>query len=104
LEKVPGIGPITATALVASIGDAKAFRSGRQLAAWLGLVPRQDSSGGKERLLGISKRGDVYLRTLLIHDARSFLLSVKRRGSGDGWISRLLERRRRPPAFSSVGH
>jgi transposase len=73
LEKVPGMGPITASALVATIGDATAFRHGRQLAAWLGLVPRQHSSGGKPRLHGISKRGDVYLRTLLIHGARSVL-------------------------------
>ena len=64
------------------------------MAAWLGLVPRQNSSGGRERLLGISKRGDVYLRTLLIHGARSFLLSVKRRGQeGEGWLGRLLQRR-----------
>jgi transposase len=60
LEKVPGIGPITATALVASVGDAKQFANGRQLAAWLGLVPRQHSTGGKANLLGISKRGDTY--------------------------------------------
>jgi transposase len=73
LEKVPGIGPITASALVATIGDAKAFQHGRQLAAWLGLVPRQHSTGGKSRLHGISKRGDIYLRTLLIHGARSVL-------------------------------
>ncbi len=73
LEKVPGIGPITASALVASIGEARAFRHGRQLAAWLGLVPPQHSSGGKPRLHGISKRGDIYLRTLLIHGARSVL-------------------------------
>ena len=94
LEKMPGIGPITATALMGSVGDARAFRSGKQMAAWLGLVPRQNSSGGKERLLGISKRGDVYLRTLLIHGARSFLPSVKRRGQeGEGWLGRLLQRR-----------
>jgi transposase len=67
LEAIPGIGPLSASALAASIGDAKAFRNGRQLAAWLGLVPRQHSSGSKEQLLGISKRGDTYLRTLLIH-------------------------------------
>jgi transposase len=66
LAQVPGIGPITASALVASIGDAKHFADGRQLAAWLGLVPRQHSSGGKQTLFGISKRGDTYLRTLLI--------------------------------------
>ena len=73
LQRIPGVGPLTASALVASIGDAKAFKNGRQLAAWLGLVPRQNSSGGKERLLGISKRGDTYLRTLLIHGARAVL-------------------------------
>jgi transposase len=71
LSKIPGIGPLTATALVASIADANCFRNGRELAAWLGLVPRQHSSGGRPRLLGISKRGDTYLRTLLIHGARS---------------------------------
>lgn len=79
LEKVPGIGPITATALVASIGDAKQFANGRQLAAWLGLIPRQHSTGGKARLLGISKRGDCYLRTLLIHGARAVILAAERK-------------------------
>ena len=70
IGKIPGIGPITASALVATIGNANNFENGRQLAAWLGLVPRQHSSGGKQVLLGISKRGDTYLRTLLIHGAR----------------------------------
>jgi transposase len=74
LEKIPGIGPLTASALVASIADARSFNNGRQLSAWLGLVPRQSSSGGKPLLLGMSKRGDVYLRTLLIHGARSAIL------------------------------
>jgi transposase len=78
LQAIPGIGPLTASALVASIGDAKLFHNGRQFAAWLGLVPRQNSSGGKTTLLGISKRGDTYLRTLLIHGARSVLFSLKR--------------------------
>jgi transposase len=64
LAQIPGIGPITATALLAALGDGKTFISARQVAAWLGLVPRQSSSGGKPKLLGISKRGDVYLRTL----------------------------------------
>jgi transposase len=77
LEEIPGIGPLTASALVASIGDARNFKNGRQLSAWLGLVPRQHSSGGKPTLLGISKRGDVYLRTLLIHGARSTLRTAK---------------------------
>jgi len=89
LEQIPGIGPLTASALVASIGDARHFKNGRQLSAWLGLVPRQHSSGGKPTLLGISKRGDVYLRTLLIHGARSSLRHVK---PGD-WGAALAERR-----------
>ena len=70
LEAIPGIGPLTSTALVASVGDAKAFKNGRELAAWLGLTPRQHSTGGRPKLLGISKRGDRYLRCLLIHGAR----------------------------------
>ena len=69
LRGIPGIGPLTATALVASIGNASMFENARQLSAWLGLVPRQNSSGGKERLLGISKRGHVYLRTLCVLSA-----------------------------------
>jgi transposase len=92
LEKVPGIGPITATALVASIGDAKQFANGRQLAAWLGLVPRQHSTGGKSNLLGISKRGDCYLRTLLIHGARAVILATERKLTTQGWLVRLLDR------------
>jgi transposase len=71
IAAVEGIGPVTATALVAAISDGKNFKNGRQFAAWLGLVPRQHSSGGKTRLFDISKRGDTYLRTLLIHGARS---------------------------------
>lgn len=71
LARVPGVGPLTATAMVAAVGNASSFKNGRQLAAWLGLVPRQHSSGGKTRLLGISKRGDSYLRRLLVHGARA---------------------------------
>jgi transposase len=94
LEKIPGIGPLTASALVASIADARSFDSGRQLAAWLGLVPRQSSSGGKPTLLGMSKRGDVYLRTLLIHGARSAILAAQRKvGAADTWLGQLLKRR-----------
>jgi len=78
LATIPGVGIITATALVATIGDASQFHSGRQLAAWLGLVPRQHSSGGKERLGRISKRGDGYLRKLLVHGARTVLLWSRR--------------------------
>ena len=73
LDAVPGFGPLTATALVAAVGDATQFPNGRQMAANLGLTPREHSSGGKQRLLGISKRGDTYLRTLLIHCARTVL-------------------------------
>ena len=79
LMAVPGIGVLTATALVAAVGDATAFRSGREMAAWLGLVPRQRSTGGRPTLLGISKRGDRYLRTLLIHGSRSALRVAARR-------------------------
>lgn len=71
LAKIDGVGPLIATAITAAVGDAAVFKSGRQMAAWLGLVPRQNSSGGKTNLLGISKRGDVYIRTLLIHGGRS---------------------------------
>jgi len=94
LEKIPGIGPLGASALVASIADAKSFDNGRQLSAWLGLVPRQDSSGGKPKLLGISKRGDVYLRTLLIHGARSAILAAQRKAVNTNvWLAGLLNRR-----------
>jgi transposase len=77
LQQIPGIGPITATALVASVADARAFKNGRQFAAWLGLVPRQYTTGGHVRLGRITKRGDVYLRTLLIHGTRAVLSSTK---------------------------
>ena len=79
LMKLEGVGPLTATAVVASINDGKCFRNGRQFAAWLGLTPRQHSTGGKARLGSMSKRGDVYLRTLLIHGSRSALLHTARR-------------------------
>jgi transposase len=93
LEKVPGIGPITATALAATIGNAKNFSNGRQLAAWLGLVPRQHSSGGKPTLLGISKRGDAYLRTLLIHGARSVIYRATQKNDPSSWLFRVTARR-----------
>jgi transposase len=92
LAEIPGIGLITATALVASIGDAKSFKNGRQLAAWLGLVPRQHSSGGKSVLLGISKRGDTYLRTLLIHGARAVIRFAENKPA-TSWLNKLLDRR-----------
>ena len=77
IAAVEGVGPVIATAIVAAISDGRAFTNGRQFAAWLGLVPRQNSSGGKPRLMGISKRGDTYLRTLLIHGARSVVYRAK---------------------------
>jgi transposase len=78
IRKIPGVGPIVATAIVAAIGNGAAFRKGRDFAAWLGLVPRQHSTGGKAKLLGISKRGNVYLRKVLIHGARAAVLRIKR--------------------------
>ena len=77
LRQIPGIGPLVSTATVAAIGNGAAFRQGREFAAWLGLVPRQHSTGGKAQLLGISKRGNIYLRRMFIHGARSVLLIVK---------------------------
>src|SRR5690348_11102793 len=94
LAGVPGIGPVIATALAATVGDAEAFASGRHLAAWLGLVPRQHSSGGKERLLGLSKRGDGYLRRQLMHGAGApVAVSKGREGGLWAWIDGLLARR-----------
>ncbi|MFC3866834.1 IS110 family RNA-guided transposase [Alcaligenes aquatilis] len=92
LEQIAGIGPITASALVATIGNAKNFTNARQLAAWLGLVPKQHSSGGKQVLLGISKRGDQYLRTLLIHGARAVIYRARLAAEQTGWLQRLLQR------------
>ena len=94
LATIPGVGVITATALVATIGDGAQFRSGRQLSAWLGLVPRQHSSGGKDRLGRISKRGDGYIRRLLVHGARTVLRWRRAKpGTRPGWSDRLLARR-----------
>ena len=94
LQSVPGLWPITASAIVATVGDPKQFKSGRQFAAWLGLVPQQRSSGGKERLGGISKRGDRYIRRLLVHGARAIVGWRKRSATHKTpWIERLLARR-----------
>ncbi len=78
LSKIPGVGLISTTALVGELGKAHNFKNGRELSAYLGLVPRQNSSGGKNKLLGISKRGNKYLRTLLVHGARAVISSVDR--------------------------
>jgi len=94
IVKVCGVGPITASAIVASVGDAKLFKNGRQFAAWLGLVPRQYSTGGRSILGRITKRGDVYLRTLLIHGARSALITLSRRTDRlSRWAAELVQRR-----------
>lgn len=90
IAEIPGVGLLTATAAVATIGNASVFRSGREFAAWIGLVPRQTGSGGKVTLHGISKRGDTYLRTLLVHGARSVL---RVRKEPDTWAERLQSRR-----------
>ncbi len=89
LQAIPGIGPLTATALVATATDLRSFESSRQFAAWLGLTPIQTGTGGKTRQLGISKRGDTYVRTMLMHGARAVIA----RSSRSSWIERLLERR-----------
>lgn len=94
LAQMEGIGPLTATALVAAVGDATTFKNGRQLAAWLGLVPRQHSSGGKPTLLGISKGGQTYLRKLLIHGARAVIQRVDRKQDARShWLQGVKARR-----------
>ncbi|MDR5784959.1 IS110 family transposase [Caballeronia sp. LP003] len=90
IAAIPGVGLLTATATVATMGDAKSFKSGREFAAWLGLVPKQIGTGGKVQLLGISRRGDTYVRTLLIHGARSVLFHGKQTGP---WVEQLQTRR-----------
>jgi hypothetical protein len=99
LAEVPGVGPLTGTALVAAVGNAQRFKNGRELSAYLGLVPRQHSSGGKTLLLGITKRGDRYLRTLLIHGARSALKQCKD-DTRSGWARRI--RAERGPNVAAV--
>ncbi|RZU29648.1 IS110 family transposase [Edaphobacter modestus] len=90
LRQIPGIGPLVATAIVASIGNGSAFRKGREFAAWMGLVPRQHSTGGKARLYGISKRGNRYLRMILVHGARAVVLRSKRdRIAMGAWLTSL---------------
>jgi transposase len=90
ISAIPGVGLLTATAAVAAIGQASAFRSAREFAAWLGLVPRQSGTGGKVRLQGISKRGDAYLRKLLINGARSVLANARQPGA---WVEQIKDRK-----------
>mgnify|MGYP001797818270 CR=1 FL=1 len=90
IAQIPGGGLLTATAAIATMGEVRAFKSGREFCAWLGLVPRQTGTGGKVKLQGISKRGDAYLRTLLIHGARSVLSHIKQPGH---WLEQIKSRR-----------
>ncbi len=90
IAQIPGVGLLTATAAIATMGEASAFKSGREFCAWLGLVPKQTGSGGKVKLQGISKRGDTYLRCLLIHGARSVFQHAKEPGT---WLTQVKERR-----------
>jgi transposase len=93
LRQIPGFGPLVSSATVAAIGNGAAFRRGRDFAAWLGVVPKQYSTGGKQKLLGISKRGNIYLRRMLIHGARAVLFRIKYDTAGFGqWIHRLAQR------------
>lgn len=98
IMQIPGVGPLIATAAVATMGNANAFRSGREFSAYIGLVPKQTGTGGKVRLLGISKRGDAYLRTLFIHGARSATLLAK---NPLPWVTNLMKRR--PTSVAVVG-
>jgi transposase len=105
LAKIPGVGMLTATAVVASVSDARSFRSGREFAAFLGLVPRQSGTGGRVKLLGISKRGDPYLRTLLIHGARSVILTQCRPDRVmDPWLKALISRRPKNVAIVAMAN
>ncbi|HDL8528836.1 TPA: IS110 family transposase, partial [Yersinia enterocolitica] len=91
--KVPGVGLMTATYLVASVGNGQQFHSAKQFAAWLGLVPREFSSGGKQRLGRISKRGDRYFRYLLVHGARAVAAVIERHKDNMPWLYRLLSKK-----------
>lgn len=104
LAEIPGIGPITASAISATVGNAKDFKNGRQLAAWLGLVPKQNSTGGKQNLLGISKRGDTYLRTLLIHGARSVIQFAEKKPEDRSWLRKLMARRHKNVAAVALAN
>jgi len=105
LRQIPGIGPLVATAIVASIGNGAAFRKGREFAAWMGLLPKQHSTGGKARLYGISKRGNSYLRKILIHGARAVVLRSKRDQIAMGaWMTALETRAPRNVLIVATAH
>jgi transposase len=105
LRQIPGFGPLVSTATVAAIGNGAAFRRGRDFAAWVGIVPRQYSTGGKQKLFGISKRGNIYLRRMLIHGARAVLLRVKYDTGGFGqWVHRLAQRAPRNKVIVAIAN
>lgn len=105
IARICGVGPKTATAVVAAVGDGREFKNGRHLAAWMGLVPRQHSSGDKRLLMGISKRGDRHLRTLLVHGARSVVRVAQRKTDPfSQWVNRLRERRGMNRAIVAVAN
>jgi transposase len=102
---IPGIGPVTATALIAAIGNGAAFRKGREFAAWMGVVPREHSTGGKQKLLGISKRGNSYLRILFIQGARAVLQQSTKQTSGlSAWLAQLTARTHRNVAAVALAN
>ena len=93
LTEIPGVGPVTATALIGAVGNGSAFGKGRELAAWMGIVPGEYSTGGKQKLLGISKRGNKYLRRLFVQGARSVLQQRHKQAPGlSNWLAQLLGR------------
>jgi transposase len=105
LRQIPGFGPLVSTAMVAAIGNGAAFRRGRDFAAWVGVVPRQYSTGGKQKLFGISKRGNVYLRRMLIHGARAVLFRIKYDTAGLGqWVHRLSQRAPRNKVIVAIAN
>jgi transposase len=105
LRKIPGVGPLVSTATVAAVGNGAAFKRGRDFAAWLGLVPKQHSTGGKAKLLGITKRGNPYLRKLFVHGARAVLLRVRYDTGGFGqWVHRLAERAPRNKVIVAIAN
>jgi transposase len=105
LTSIPGIGPVVSTALVGAVGDLRQFRNGRQFAAWAGLTPRQRSSGGRTSLGGITKHGDVYLRTMLIQGARAVIRFVARRSDTQAvWLQRLMQRRHKNVAIVALAN
>jgi len=105
LTAIPGIGPVTATALVAAIGNGAGFRRGKDLAAWVGMVPREYSTGGKQKLLGISKRGNSYLRRLFVQGARVVMQYRTKQAPGlSVWLSQLMARRKRRLREAAHGH